>query len=95
MAEFIELKKIITELYAAKGNSISILDIGIGNARVPKHLSGIKEIWDMVERYDGTDNAQTGVDISKKIVAELGIEDKVNAFFYEHCGFINGIKNMI
>jgi SAM-dependent methyltransferase len=83
MAEFIELKKIITELYAAKGNSISILDIGIGNARVPKHLSGIKEIWDMVERYDGTDNAQTGVDISKKIVAELGIEDKVNAFFYD------------
>jgi hypothetical protein len=43
-AEFIELKKIIAEIYSAKGNPISILDIGIGNARVPKHLSGIKEI---------------------------------------------------
>jgi hypothetical protein len=82
-AEFIELKKIITELYYVKGNPISILDIGIGNARIPKHLSGIKEIWDMIERYDGTDNAQTCVDISKKVVAKLEIEDKVNAFFYD------------
>ena len=82
-AEFIELKKIITELYSAKGNPISILDIGIGNARIPKHLSGIKEIWDMIEKYEGTDNAQTCVDISKKVIAELGIEDKVNAFFYD------------
>ncbi len=80
-AEFIELKKIITELHAAKGNPISILDIGIGNARIPKHLSGIKEIWDMIERYDGTDNAQACIDISKKIIAEPGIQDKVNAFF--------------
>ena len=82
-AEFIELKKIFTELYFAKGKPISVLDIGIGNARIPKHLSGIKEIWDMVERYDGTDNAQTCIDISKKIIKELGIQDKVNAFFYD------------
>jgi hypothetical protein len=48
----------------------------------------------MVERYDGTDNAQTCVDISKKVVAELGIEDKVNAFFMMRCSLINVIKNM-
>ena len=46
-AEFIELKKIIAEIYYLKGDKISILDIGIGNARIPKHLSGIDEIWSM------------------------------------------------
>ena len=31
----------------------------------------------------GTDNAQTCVDISRKVIAELAIEDKVNVFFYD------------
>lgn len=82
-AEFIELKKIITQLYYLKGSPISILDIGIGNARIPKHLSGIYEIWNIIKIYDGTDNSQTCVDISKKVVASLGIGDKVNAFLYD------------
>ena len=82
-AEFIELKKVITELATKKGTSISILDIGIGNARIPKHLCGIKEIWDMVACYDGTDNAQACVDISTKNIADLHIQDKVTAYFFE------------
>ena len=51
-AEFIELKKIITELYDLQKRKISILDIGVGSARVPKHLAGIPEIWKMIDRYD-------------------------------------------
>lgn len=82
-AEFIELKKIITELFYACDRPISILDIGIGNARIPKHLSGITEIWDMIGIYDGTDNAQTCVNIANKIISDLGIQDKANAIFYE------------
>jgi SAM-dependent methyltransferase len=82
-AEFIELKKIITELYYLKGEPISVLDIGIGNARIPKHLSGISEIWSMIKVYDGTDNSQTCVDISKDVITNLGIQDKVNAFLYD------------
>ena len=91
-AEFIELKKAITELYNQKGNPISILDIGIGNARIPKHLCGIKEIWDMVASYDGTDNAQACVDISTKNIAELQIQDKVTAFFFEATNLHNWEK---
>jgi hypothetical protein len=81
-AEFIELKKIITELHYTKRDQISILDIGIGNARIPKHLSGIEEIWDMIQSYDGTDNAQTCIEISKNVIEELDIQNKVNVFFY-------------
>ena len=82
-AEFIELKKIITELATQKASPISILDIGIGNARIPKHLCGIKEIWEMIGSYDGTDNAQACVDISTKNITDLNIQDKVTPYFFE------------
>jgi hypothetical protein len=91
-AEFIELKKVITELAAVKNAPISILDIGIGNARIPMHLCGVKEIWDMVALYDGTDNAQACVDISNKNVANLNIQNKVTAHLFEAVNLSNWKK---
>jgi len=82
-AEFIELKKIITEQFHQKKRQISILDIGVGSARVPKHLSGIAEIWNMIAVYDGIDNAQPCINLSKKLAAELKIEDKFSVRFLE------------
>ncbi len=82
-AEFIELKKVINELSKKKKAPISILDIGIGNARIPQHLCGIKEIWEMVSIYDGLDNAQACVDISNKTIAEYNIQDKVFAHHFD------------
>ncbi len=79
-AEFIELKKVITELADHKKAPISILDIGIGNGRVAMHLAGIKEIWDRIAVYDGTDNAAACVDISNKNMAKLNLQEKVTAF---------------
>ena len=82
-AEFIELKKVITEIASAKKAPITIFDIGIGNARIAKHLSGVKEIWDMVELYDGTDNAQACVDIANETTEALSIKDKVSAYLFD------------
>lgn len=82
-AEFIELKKVIHEISERKKQPITILDIGIGNARIAKHLSGIKDIWEKVARYDGTDNAMACVDISNNVIKELGIDDRVSAFFWD------------
>jgi hypothetical protein len=82
-AEFIELKKVITTIATRKKAPITILDIGIGNARIPKHLCGVKEIWEMVEQYDGTDNAQACVTISNEKITELNIQHKVSAHLFE------------
>jgi SAM-dependent methyltransferase len=82
-AEFIELKKVITEIAKQKNAPISILDIGIGNARIPKHLCGVKEIWEMVASYDGTDNAEACVAISTENIAALNIQNKVKAYHFE------------
>lgn len=82
-AEFIELKKVINEIADRNRRPVTILDIGIGNARIAKHLSGIKDIWDKVAFYDGTDNAMACVDISNDIIHQLGIENKVSAHFFD------------
>ena len=82
-AEFIELKKVITEIADRNKRPVTILDIGIGNARIAKHLSGIKDIWDKVAFYDGTDNAMACVEISNDVIRQLGIENKVAAHFID------------
>ncbi|MBX9782065.1 MAG: hypothetical protein K2X48_02120 [Chitinophagaceae bacterium] len=82
-AELIELKKVITRLYKQKQAPIRIFDIGIGNARVPKHLSLIHEIWEMVEVYDGIDNAEACVTLSTAAAKELQITDKVTATLFD------------
>jgi hypothetical protein len=91
-AEFIELKKVITLLAAKKKAPISILDIGVGNARIPMHLCGVKEIWDMVAIYDGTDNAIACVEISNKNIAEFNIQNKVTAHLFEATNLSNWPK---
>ncbi len=82
-AEFIELKKVITEICDRNKRPVTILDVGIGNARIPKHLCGIKDIWDKVAFYDGTDNAMACVNISNTEIEKLNISDKVAAHYFD------------
>jgi len=77
-AEFIELKKVITELAERKGSPIDILDIGIGDARITIHLSEIEEIWKCIERYDGIDISDVCLKLAKKNVRVRHLSDKVN-----------------
>jgi SAM-dependent methyltransferase len=75
-AEFVELKKAITEIHNRKKSPLTVLDIGIGDARIIKHLVGIDEIWGMVGKYDGIDIAQNCVDIASKAIKDLKIGNK-------------------
>jgi hypothetical protein len=77
-AEFVELKKAIIEVHKKKKSPLRVLDIGIGNARILKHLVGIKEIWDAIEQYDGIDVAKNCINISNKVIKNLKIEKKAS-----------------
>lgn len=77
-AEFVELKKAIVRLYKNKKFPLEVLDVGIGDARILKHLVGIEEIWNAIEHYHGIDVAQNCVDISNKIIKDLKIEKKAS-----------------
>ena len=78
-AEFIELRKASHETADRIKKPVTVLDIGLGNARIAKHLSGIKDIWDKIAIYDGTDNALACVNISNEEILKSGIGDKVSA----------------
>ena len=67
----------ISEVYLRKGNPLSLLDIGIGSARIARHLSAIPEMWQMIECYEGTDNAEACIKLSQATAEELEIEDKL------------------
>ncbi|MBW4359985.1 class I SAM-dependent methyltransferase [Flavobacterium taihuense] len=76
-AEFTELKKVISEVYLKKGSPLSLLDIGIGSARIARHMSAIPEMWRMIESFEGTDNAEACIKLSQATAKELQIEDKL------------------
>jgi len=76
-AEFTELKKVIAEVYLKKRSPLTLLDIGIGSARIARHLSAIPEMWKMIEIYEGTDNAIACVKLAQNTAQELQIEDKL------------------
>jgi hypothetical protein len=82
-AEFIELKKAITEIADRNNKPVTILDIGVGNARIPRHLCGIKDIWDKVAFYDGTDNAIACIEISNNEIIRMNIPEKVAVHLFE------------
>ena len=92
-AEFVELKKIITEVADKNKAPIAILDIGIGNARIPRHLCGIKEIWDRIASYDGTDNAQACVALASREIETLQMQNKVSAYFVDATNLGNWSKS--
>ena len=82
-SEFIELKKSIAESYKKKKTPLTILDIGIGDARILKHIFGIKEIWNAIEHYDGIDIAQNCIDISKEVIKRLHVENKASVYLLD------------
>lgn len=79
-AEIIELKMVIGEIYSKKQKLITILEIGIGNSRIAKHLSGIFEVCNMIDSYDGIDNSNSCVVLSNQIAKDLKIEDKLTVY---------------
>jgi hypothetical protein len=82
-AENIELKKIITELYERKKLPIDVLDIGVGEARVPINLAEIDEIWNRIGGYHGIDIDHDILRTAEKNVREHNLSDKVELSFFD------------
>lgn len=76
-SEFTELKKVIHEHSLTKP-WLRILDIGIGDGRIVKHLVGIEEIRSTISKYHGIDIAQNCIDSSSQLINTLWVSDKVS-----------------
>lgn len=79
-AEMVELKRVINDLSTQLGRKLAVLDIGIGEARVPKRLSGIEEIWDLIAEYYGIDNSEEVLEKAQLTIIESGLENKVRLY---------------
>jgi len=71
-AEFTKLKEVIDQLAKNKGAKISILDIGVGDGRLLKHLVPIEEIWSKVETYHAIDNTQQCTGATNSLLDKIG-----------------------
>lgn len=76
-AELTELKRVIAEISRNIGKAIDLLDIGIGNARVPYDLSRIREMWDMIGSYHGIDNSAESLEEGRKLIVQEHLDNKV------------------
>ncbi len=76
-AELVQLKETIHGLSTKIARPIRILDIGVGDGRVLKHLIPIEEIWNEVEHYHAIDNTELCIENTTKLVADCNASDKV------------------
>lgn len=77
-AEFRELTRIISE-----NHDIDLLDIGVGDARIPISLSKSEDIWDRIRKYDGIDNSPKCIDSARKNIQKEGLDNKVEVITLE------------
>lgn len=82
-AEFTELRRIISRLTLEAGRPIKILDIGMGNARIPVELSKVPAMWDKIGQYDGIDNSEESLDSGIEQIKRSNISDKVRAILLD------------
>lgn len=76
-SEFEKLRGIIKALSEKKGSPLSILDIGIGDARVLKLIVDDHDTWDKIQHYDAIDVAKNCVEKSKRAIQDLHVEEEV------------------
>ena len=81
-AEFIELKKRIDEVYKKFKQPIKILDIGIGDARIPILLNKT-DSWRKIKLYIGIDNSLKYINHAKKVIKKRKLCNKVRIIFYD------------
>lgn len=74
--EFKRIVDIIDNLYTSQGY-LSILDIGIGDARMPVKLS-TTTAWEKISEYIGIDNSQFCINQANNNIRKKGLEDKTN-----------------
>jgi ubiquinone/menaquinone biosynthesis C-methylase UbiE len=77
------LKKEIGDLSKQLGRRLMVLDIGIGDARVPRILSGVKKVWNMVEEYDGIDNSEEMLRMANSTITQYELGNKVKTYYLD------------
>lgn len=82
IAEFRELKKIIELAYSKNNELLTILDIGVGDGRIPILLSR-EPIWSEIKLFLGFDNSKTEIQKSKLAIKQRELGNKVKIIYFD------------
>lgn len=88
-AEFKELLKVINEINSKLKHPVKILDIGVGDGRVPLLLSK-NSIWQKVNSFVGFDNSKLVIEQAKQ-----NIKDSEIKLFYLDASQLDRVANFI
>lgn len=82
IAEFRELKKAINEVYSETQKPLNILDLGVGNGRIPLLLSQ-EPIWGKIKLYVGIDNSKIELKKCRRDTKAAKIYDIVKPLYFD------------
>lgn len=82
IAEFKELKNIIKKVYLETKEPLTILDIGVGDGRVPILLNK-EPIWRKINLFVGFDNSKVEFKKAKNAIKKGDIESKVKIVYFD------------
>ena len=82
IVEFKELKNTIEKVYSKTKRSLNILDIGVGDGRIPIFLSK-EPIWRKINLYVGFDNSKIEFKKAKNAIKKRNIENKVKIVYFD------------
>jgi hypothetical protein len=81
ISEFKELKNIIEKTYLEILHPLTVLDIGVGNSRIPLMLSK-EHVWEKIKLYIGFDNSILEIKKSKNAIKKRKLK-KVKIVYFD------------
>lgn len=94
LAEFKKLKNIVNQTYLEIKTPLSVLDIGVGNGRIPIFLSK-ESVWKKIALFVGFDNSRIEIKEAKRIIKQKRLEDKIKIIYFDATNLKKRSKNEI
>jgi len=82
IAEFKELIKLISSQFLKTKRQLKILDIGVGDGRIPLALSG-NGVWEKIDLFVGIENSQMEAQSAIKTIQESKLDHKVKVISFD------------
>lgn len=94
IAEFRELKNIIKQIYSNTKKLLTVLDIGVGDSRIPLLLSN-EPIWKKIKVFVGFDNSKIEIKKSEQAIKERKLKNKVKIIYFDAANLERRERNEI
>lgn len=93
-AELKKLEDVIRKIHSKSRIPLEILDIGVGDGRIPINLSKTY-LWKKIELFVGFDNSEIEVKKSKEAIKKRGLQNKIKILYFDAVNLNKNSSNEI